>query len=91
MHAQLLNCVRLFAIPWTVALQAPLSLKFFRHEHRIGLLFPSTGDLPGPGTESVSTMSLALAGGFSTTEPPGSPQDTKVNIQNSVESLFISK
>ena len=77
MRAQLLNHVRLFAIAWTVALQAPLSMKIFRHEHWIGLLFPSAGDLPGPGIESVSTMSLALAGVFSTTEPPGSPQDTR--------------
>ena len=28
---------------------------------------PSTGDLPDPGMEPVSLMSLALAGGFFTT------------------------
>ena len=32
--------------------------------------FPSSGDLPDPGIE---TASLALAGGFFTTEPPGKP------------------
>ena len=32
------------------------------------LPFPSPGDLPDPGIE---LMSHALAGGFSTTEPPG--------------------
>ena len=31
---------------------------------------PPSGDLPDPGTE---TMSPALAGGFSATEPPGKP------------------
>ena len=32
--------------------------------------FPSPGDLPEPETEAVS---LAFAGGFFTTEPPGKP------------------
>ena len=50
-----LNCiilfchVRLFATPWTVARQAPPSLKFSRQEHWSGLPFPSPGDLPDPG------------------------------------------
>jgi len=35
------------------------------------LLFPSPGDLPDPGIEPVSPVSPALAGGFSTAEPPG--------------------
>ena len=73
---------RFCAIPWTVALQAPLSMKVFRQKHWIGLLFPSAGDLPGPRIEFVSTMSLALADGFSTTEPPGSPQDTRSMYKN---------
>ena len=33
MHAQSLNHVRLFAILWTVALQAPLSMGFSRQEY----------------------------------------------------------
>ena len=32
MHAQSLSCVRLFATPWTVAHQAPLSMGFSRQE-----------------------------------------------------------
>ena len=44
--AQLLNCIRLFATPWTVVHQAPLSMGFPRQEYRSGLLFPSPGDLP---------------------------------------------
>ena len=35
--------VRLFAIPWTVAHQAPLSVKFSRQESWTGLPFPSPG------------------------------------------------
>ena len=34
-----------------------------------GLPCPPPGDLPNPGIERVSLMSLALAGGFFTTEP----------------------
>ena len=59
-----------FATPWTVALQAPLSMGFPRQEYWSGLPFPSPGDLPDPETEP---MSPALAGGFFTTEPPGKP------------------
>ena len=36
-----------------------------------GLPFPPPGDLPDPGIEAKSFMSLTLAGGFFTTEPPG--------------------
>ena len=39
--------VRLFATPWTVARQAPLSIEFSRQEYWSGLPFPSPGDLPG--------------------------------------------
>ena len=41
--------VWLFATPWTVACQAPLSMGFSRREHWGGLPFPSPEDLPGPG------------------------------------------
>ena len=44
-------CVQLFAIPWTVAHQAPLSIVFSRQIYQGGLPFPSTGDLPDPGIE----------------------------------------
>ena len=40
--------------PWTVAHQAPLSMEFSRQEYWSGLLFPSPGDLPNPGNESMS-------------------------------------
>jgi len=56
--------------PWTVAYQTPLSLGFPRQEYWYGLPFPSPGNHPDPGIEPTS---LALAGGFFTTEPPGKP------------------
>ena len=36
--------------PWTVARQAPLSMRFYRQEYWSGLPFPSPGDLPDLGT-----------------------------------------
>ena len=48
---KLLSRVRLFAIPWTVAYQAPPSIEFSRQEYWSGLPFPSPGDLPDPGIE----------------------------------------
>ena len=56
-----------FATPWTVVLQAPLSLEFFRQEHWSGLPFPSPGDLPEQGIELVCLVSPAFAGRFFTT------------------------
>ena len=62
------SCPTLLLSPWTVACLAPLSVGFPGQEYCSGLPFPSPGDLPNLGIEP---MSLALAGGFSTTEPPG--------------------
>ena len=56
--------------PWTVACRAPLSMGFPRQEYWSGLPFPTPGDLPDPGIQSVSP---ALAGVLFTTEPPGKP------------------
>ena len=49
-----LSRVRLFATPWTVAHQAPRSMKFSRQEYWSGLPFSSPGDLPDPGIEPRS-------------------------------------
>ena len=48
-HMKSLSRVRLFATPWTVTYQAPLSMGFYRQEYWSGLPFPSPGDLPNPG------------------------------------------
>ena len=55
---------------WTVAGQAPLSMRFPRQEYCSGLPFPSLGYLPNPGIEP---MSLASAGRFFTTALFGKP------------------
>ena len=62
-----LSPVRLFATPWTVSHQAPLSMEFSRQEYWSGLPFPILGDLPDPGIEPMSLESPALAGRFFTT------------------------
>ena len=51
--------VQLFATPWTIAHQAPLSMEFSRHEYMRGLPFPLAGNLPTPGIEPTSLASLA--------------------------------
>ena len=57
----LLSRVQLFATPWTVAYQAPLSMGFSRQEYWSGLPFPSPGDLSDPGTEPRSSTLQADA------------------------------
>ena len=68
--AQALSGVRLFVAPWTVALQAPLLMEFFRQKYWSGVPFLPPGDLPNPGIEPESS---ALAGRFFTTESSGKP------------------
>ena len=58
-HMHTLSHVQLFATPWTVAHQAPLSMGFPRQEHWSGLPFPSSKDLADPGIEPVSPALLA--------------------------------
>ena len=62
-----------FATPWTIAHQAPLSMRFSRQECWSGLPFSTPGDLPDPRIEHMSLGSPALAGGFFTAAPPGKP------------------
>ena len=52
--ACMLSSVWLFAAPWTIDLQVPLSMEFSRQEYWSGLPFPSLGDLPHPGVECRS-------------------------------------
>ena len=62
-----------------VACQAPLSMGFPRQEYWLGLPFPSMGDLPTPGVES---MSPTLVGEFFPTEPSGKPRSMPCDILN---------
>ena len=66
----MLSCVQLFATPWTVACQTPLSTGFSRQEYWSGLPCPPPGDLPDPGIEPLSP---ALQADSLPPEPPGKP------------------
>ena len=72
----LLSCIWLFANPWTVAHQAPLSMEFSWEEYWNGLPFPSPGNLPNPGTEPGSP---ALQADSLSSETPGSPNWIELN------------
>ena len=70
---QSLSSVQLFATPWTIGCQAPLSMGFPRQEYWSGLPVSPPGDHPDPGMEPAPPVALALVGRFFTTEPPGKP------------------
>ena len=75
-----LCCVRHFVAPWTVALQASLSMGFSRQEYWSGLPCPSPVDLPDLGIEPGSP---ALQADSLPSEPPGKLSCTPVS------SLFV--
>ena len=61
------SCVQLFATPWTVAHQAPLSMGFSWQEYWSGWPCLPPWDLPNSGFEPISLTSPALADRFFTT------------------------
>ena len=70
----MLSCfsrIQLFVTPWTEACQAPLSMVFCRQEYCSELPFPSAGDLPDSGIDS---MSSALWADSLQSEPPEKPK-----------------
>ena len=64
-----LSHVRLFATPWAVVGQPPLSMGVPRQEYWSGLPFPSPEDLLDPGIEPASLANPA--GRVFTTVPQG--------------------
>ena len=64
-----LSRVPLFATPWTVARQAPLSMEFSRQECWSGLTLPSPGNLPDPGIKCRPALQVNSL----PSEPPGKP------------------
>ena len=70
MKVKLLIRVQLFATPWTVAYEAPLSMEFSRQDCWSGLPFPLPGDLPNPGFDLGLPHCIQK---FLPSEPPGKP------------------
>ena len=75
MCAQLLSRVLFFVTPRMVAIQASLSVEFFRQESWSGQPFPSPGDLPDsgikPGSPALQVYSLP-------SDPPERPPDISI-------------
>ena len=53
-----LSHIWLLMIPWTVAHQAALSMKFPRQEYWSGWLFPCPGNPPHPGIEFLKRFTI---------------------------------
>ena len=58
--AQSLTSVQLFAAPWIVAQQAPMTIDFSWQEYWSKLPFPTPGDFSNSGIEPESLASPAL-------------------------------
>ena len=70
-----------FVTPWTVACQAPASMRFSQQEYWHGLPFPSPGDLPDPGIEPVSSASPELQVGSFIVESWGKPHNLMMRLK----------
>ena len=63
-YAWSLSCVWLFVVPWTVACQDSLPMKFSKQEYWKAVPFSTPRDLPNPGIKCMSLIFLVLAGSF---------------------------
>ena len=83
--ACMLSCssqVRLFVTLWTIACQAPLSMRFSRQEYWSGLPCPPPEDLPNPVTEPGASHIFCIAGGLFTAEPLGKPMPSVLYLKS---------
>ena len=78
------SCVLIFVTLWTVACQAPLFLRFSRHDYWSGLPCPPPGAPSDPGVEPPSLMSPELAVRFFITH---ATWDAPFFLFSSVQSL----
>ena len=78
------SCVWIFVTLWTVACQAPLFLRFSRHDYWSGLPCPPPGAPSDPGVEPPSLMSPELAVRFFITH---ATWDAPFFLFSSVQSL----
>ena len=84
LHAKSLTCVRLFVTLWTIAYQAPLSMRFSRLKYWSGLPCPHPGDPPNPRIEPACPV---LAGRFFTTS---ANCETFFVLQSSINHLEVN-
>ena len=69
-HVQSLSSVQFFATMWTVALQAPLSMGFFRQEYWSGLPVPPPADLLHPRDQTPLLHCIWILDGWEAREAP---------------------
>ena len=81
---KMLSHVWLFAAPWSVTLQASLSMRFSRQENWSELPFPSLRDLPGPGIEPGCS---ALQADCLPSEP-GKPRNSEMGCCAPFQEIF---
>ena len=81
--------VKLFATPWTVAYDTPLSMKFSKQEQWSRLPFCTLGYPLNPGIELMSLVSPAFAGKFFTTMQPGNVKHSLTILFNNSTSRYI--
>ena len=90
----LLSCVWLFATPWTVAHQAPLSMGFSRQEYWSRVAIPFSRELSLPG---IKPQSPTLQADSLPCEPPGKPSYYfsgfcySSSMQNKTDKILLSK
>ena len=81
----MLSLVQLFAIPWTLAYQAALSIGILQTRILEWVAIPSPGDLPDPW---IKPRSHALQADSLPSEPPGrSKEDTPMSNKHQKLSL----
>ena len=88
MNVKSLSHVRLFATPWTVARQTPLSMGFSRQEHWSGLPCPPPRGLPIPGMKPRSPILLEDS---LPAEPPGKLKNTGVGSPSLFQGIFLTQ
>ena len=79
-------CVRLLASPWTLTLQALLSMEFSKQEYWSWLPFPPPGDLSNPGI-LANQISYISCIGRQIFVPLGKPLN-QLSIQLAIESTI---
>ena len=80
--------VQVFATPWTIAIQFPLSMEFSRQEYWSGLPFPSPGNLSKPG---IKPRSPTVWVDSLPAEPQGKPKKTGVGSLSLLQRIFLTQ
>ena len=78
MKVKLHSCVQLFATPWTITYQTPLTMGFSKQRYWSGLPFPSPWDFPDPG---IKPRSPTLQADTLPSEPSGKPKNVQTTVQ----------